>query len=131
MTIAKFYDLPSLGDKKGSLVVLDKSCGVPFDIKRTYYIFGSSADISRGFHAHKALHQIAVCISGSCRMVIDDGTSREDIYLDSPSKAIDLPPRLWHEMHNFSFDCVLLVIASDYYDELDYIRDYVEFKELI
>ncbi len=131
MTIAKLYDFPARGDGQGSLVVMDQSCGVPFDIKRAYYIFGSTKGVSRGFHAHRALHQIAVCITGSCRMVIDDGFSREDAHLDSPSKAIDLPPMLWHEMHDFSTDCVLLVLASDYYDEGDYVRDYFEFKELI
>jgi dTDP-4-dehydrorhamnose 3,5-epimerase-like enzyme len=131
VTIAKLYDFPELGDARGSLVVMDKSCGVPFDIKRAYYIFGTLAGVSRGFHAHKKLHQIAVCITGSCRMVLDDGVSREDVQLNSPFKGINLPPRLWHEMHDFSTDCVLLVLASDYYDEGDYVRDYSEFKELI
>ena len=131
MTIAKLYDFPARGDDRGSLVVMDQSCGVPFDIKRAYYIFGTAKGVSRGFHAHRNLHQIAVCITGSCRMVIDDGVSREDANLYLPSKAIDLPPMLWHEMHDFSTDCVLLVLASDYYDEGDYVRDYSEFKELI
>lgn len=130
MTIAKLYDLPELGDDRGSLVVMDQSCGVPFDIKRVYYIFGTAKGVSRGFHAHRSLHQIAVCITGSCRMVIDDGVSREDAYLDSSSKAIDISPMLWHEMHDFSLDCVLLVLASDYYYEADYIRDYQMFLEM-
>jgi dTDP-4-dehydrorhamnose 3,5-epimerase-like enzyme len=131
VTIAKLYDFPARDDDRGSLVVMDQSCGVPFDIKRAYYLFGTAKEVSRGFHAHRNLHQIAVCITGSCRMVIDDGVSREDFHLESPSKAIDLPPMLWHEMHDFSTDCVLLVLASDYYDEGDYVRDYSEFKELI
>ena len=131
MTIAKLYDFPELGDDRGSLVVMDQSCGVPFDIKRVYYIFGTAKGVSRGFHAHRSLHQLAVCIAGNCRMVIDDGVSRENVYLDSPSKAIDLPPMLWHEMHDFSSDCVLLVLASNYYDEGDYVRDYCDFKEVI
>jgi dTDP-4-dehydrorhamnose 3,5-epimerase-like enzyme len=130
MTMAKLYDFPDLGDDRGSLVVLDQRCGVPFDIKRAYYIFGTSEGISRGFHAHKFLHQIAVCVTGSCIMTIDDGVSREDIYLDSPSKAIDIPPMLWHEMHDFSPECVLLVLASDYYYEDDYIRNYEDFLEM-
>jgi dTDP-4-dehydrorhamnose 3,5-epimerase-like enzyme len=131
VTIAKLYNFPARDDDRGSLVVMDQSCGVPFDIKRAYYLFGTAKEMSRGFHAHRNLHQIAVCITGSCRMVIDDGVSREDFHLESPSKAIDLPPMLWHEMHDFSTDCVLLVLASDYYDEGDYVRDYSEFKELI
>lgn len=131
MTIARLYDFPVLGDDRGSLIVMDKHSGVPFAAKRVYYLFGTAEGESRGFHAHKKLHQIAVCISGRCRMVIDNGLSRENIQLNSPSKAIDLPPMLWHEMHDFSADCILLVLASDYYNEDDYIRDYCQFEELI
>jgi dTDP-4-dehydrorhamnose 3,5-epimerase-like enzyme len=129
MSIVKLYDSLILGDERGSLVVLDKPSGVPFEIKRVYYIFGTTGGVSRGFHAHKKLHQIAFCISGSCRMIVDDGNNKEDFMMDSPSVGIDLSPMLWHEMHDFSADCVLLVIASDEYDEADYIRDYDVFKE--
>ena len=131
MTIAKLYDFPELGDHRGSLIVLDKHSGVPFTVKRVYYLFGAAEGVSRGFHAHKKLHQIAVCISGQCRMVIDNGLSRESIQLNSPFLAIDLPPMLWHEMHDFSTDCILLVLASDYYDEDDYIRAYKDFKKIL
>jgi len=131
MTICKRYEFPELGDDRGSLVVMDKKSGVPFLIKRVYYIFGTVQGTSRGFHAHKKLHQIAVCISGRCRMVLDDGATREDVWLESPRIGIDLPAMLWHEMYDFSTDCVLLVITSDDYDEADYIRDYGEFQELV
>lgn len=127
MSILKLYDFPILGDERGSLVVLDKFSEIPFRMKRVYYLFGMKADVSRGFHAHKKLHQIAFCISGTCRMIIDDGVNREDFIMESPSVGIDLPPMLWHEMHDFSADSVLLVIASDEYDESDYIRNYDEF----
>ena len=129
MTICKKYEFPLLGDERGSLVVMDKQSGVPFSAKRVYYLFGTVQGASRGFHAHKKLHQIAVCISGRCRMVLDDGVVREDVWLDSPTFGVDLPPMLWHEMYDFSSDCVLLVLASDDYDEVDYIRDYSEFKK--
>lgn len=129
MSIVKLYNFPILGDERGSLVVLDKSSGIPFEIKRVYYLFGTKGDVSRGFHAHKKLHQIAFCISGRCRMVVDDGINKEDFLMESPSIGIDLSPMLWHEMHDFSADCVLLVIASDEYDEADYIRDYDSFKK--
>lgn len=127
MTIAKLYNFPLLGDARGSLVVMDKNSGVPFIVKRVYYIFGTEQGQSRGFHAHKNLHQIAICVSGRCRMVLDNGTIRQDVWLDSATLGIDLPPMLWHEMHDFSNDCVLLLLASDYYDESDYIRDYKKF----
>lgn len=131
MSIIKLYDFSILGDERGSMVVLDKSSGIPFDIKRVYYLFGMTGGLSRGFHAHKKLHQIVFCISGSCCLVVDDGITKEDVLLDSPNVGIDLPPMLWHEMHDFTADCVLLVVASDEYDEMDYIRDYEEFKKAL
>tara|TARA_B110000003_G_C16306508_1_gene401011 strand:- start:5 stop:406 length:402 start_codon:yes stop_codon:yes gene_type:complete len=130
MSILKLYDFPILDDERGSLVVLDKFLGVPFKIKRVYYLFGMKGNVSRGFHAHKKLHQIAFCISGTCRMIIDNGANREDFIMESPNVGIDLPPMLWHEMHDFSANSILLVIASDEYDESDYIRNYDEFMDL-
>lgn len=130
MTICKAYEFPNLGDERGSLAVMDKYSGVPFDIKRVYYVFKTEKGVSRGFHAHKQLHQIAICLSGSCRMVLDDGVNRENYTLGSSCTGIDLPPMLWHEMHDFTPDCILLVLASDYYYEDDYIREYDKFKEL-
>lgn len=129
MSIYKTYNLVQLGDERGSLIALDKLSGLPFDIKRVYYVFNTKSGVARGFHAHKKLHQMAVCLTGSCRMVLDDGVSRESVIMNSGSVGIDLPPMVWHEMHDFSADCILLVVASDYYDEDDYIRDYQEFKE--
>ena len=114
MSIVKLYDFPILGDERGSLVVLDKTSGLPFEIKRVYYLFGTSRAVSRGFHAHKKLHQIAFCLSGSCRMALDDGVNKEDFLMKSPSIGVNLPPMIWHEMHDFSDDCILLVLASDY-----------------
>ena len=129
MTIVKLYDFPRMGDERGGLVAMDQTSGVPFDIRRVYYVLGTRPGVTRGLHAHKKLHQIAVCVAGSCRMTLDDGVEREDVIMDSSKVAVDLPPMLWHEMHDFSVDCVLLVLASDYYDESDYIRDYIKFKD--
>ena len=131
MSISRLYELSDLGDSRGSLVAVDLLMGLPFDIKRAYYIFGTKTGVVRGFHAHKALHQVAICVSGSCRMVLDDGNLREEVLMDSPVIGIDLPPMLWHEMYEFSQNCVLLVLASDYYDESDYVRDYSDFKKMI
>jgi dTDP-4-dehydrorhamnose 3,5-epimerase-like enzyme len=128
MSICKSYNLKRLGDDRGSLVALDKVSGLPFEVKRAYYVFDIKPDVARGFHAHKKLHQMAVCISGSCLMVLDNGVERECVEMNSNVVGIDLPPMLWHEMHDFSEDCILLVVASDYYDEDDYIRDYAQFK---
>lgn len=131
MSLIRLIDLPILGDERGSLVALESYQTIPFDIKRVYYIFSTQQGVSRGFHAHKQLKQVAVCVSGSCRMVLDNGHLREEIWLDSPSKGILVGDMVWREMHDFSDDCVLLVLASQGYDESDYIRDYTHFKELV
>ena len=131
MGIVNLVEFPILGDERGSLIALEASKNIPFAIKRVYYIFGTKQDVARGFHAHKKLEQIAVCVSGRCRMVLDNGLTRESVWLDSPSKAIYIGSMLWHEMHDFSADCVLLVLASEYYDESDYIRNYEDFLECI
>ena len=129
MSIVRTRRFPNLGDERGALVVLNQLQEIPFTVKRVYYIYGTKDEVSRGFHAHKELHQLAICVSGSCRMVLDDGHSREEVLMQSPEVGVDLPPFLWHEMHDFSSDCVLLVLASDLYDEDDYIRDYEEFLD--
>jgi dTDP-4-dehydrorhamnose 3,5-epimerase-like enzyme len=118
------------GDDRGALISLEENINVPFEIKRVYFIFNTNDGISRGFHAHKDLEQVALCVKGSCRLVLDNGKSRESIILDSPNKGIYIDNGKWREMHDFSEDCVLLVLASKVYDESDYIRDYKEFLRL-
>jgi dTDP-4-dehydrorhamnose 3,5-epimerase-like enzyme len=130
MSIIKLLEFPSLGDERGSLVALETNQQVPFDIKRVYYIFGTQQEVARGFHAHKALEQVAICVSGSCRFILDDGKNRESVILDNPNVGIYIDHLKWREMHDFSDDCVLLVLASELYDEADYIRDYLDFKKL-
>lgn len=131
MSLVEYININALGDMRGQLVVCESMRNVPFDIKRVYYLTGTKGDVSRGFHAHKKLEQVAVCVSGKCLMVLDDGKTKEEAWLDSPVKAIRIDCMIWHEMHHFSADCVLLVMASDYYDEADYIRDYSEFLKVI
>lgn len=131
MSLIQWMNFPSLGDGRGSLVALEGNETVPFDIKRVYYIFGTKAGVARGFHAHKNLKQVAVCVAGKCRMILDDGKTREEAWLDSPTKGLLIEDLTWREMHDFSEDCVLLVLASEHYDESDYIRDYDEFLKQI
>lgn len=130
MNLIKTLDFPPLGDDRGSLVALEAQKTVPFIVRRVYYIFGTKAGISRGFHAHHALHQVAVCVTGKCRIVMDNGTSREEVWLNEPTKGLLIGSLIWHEMHDFSPDCVLLVLASEHYNEADYIRSYEEFKRV-
>lgn len=129
--LVKLVNLPPLGDDRGSLVALEANKTVPFDIKRVYYIFGTKADVARGFHAHKALKQVAVCVTGSCRMLLDDGKHQEEVWLNSPTKGLVIEGLVWREMHDFTPDCVLLVLASEHYDEADYIRDYDDFIKMV
>lgn len=131
MTLLKLIDLKALGDDRGQLSVLEAQKNIPFSIKRVYYLTGMKSDVPRGFHAHKKLEQVAVCVVGKCRMLLDNGKIKEDVWLDSPSKAIRIEPMVWHEMHDFSDGCVLLVLASELYDEADYIRSYEDFIRVI
>ncbi|KAB2823514.1 sugar 3,4-ketoisomerase [Aliivibrio finisterrensis] len=131
MSLIKTIEFDLLGDDRGSLISLEENKNIPFDIKRVYYIFGTEQGVARGFHAHKNLQQIAICVKGSCRFILDNGKCRESIVLDSPSVGLYIDNNKWREMHGFSEDCVLVVLASDYYDEADYIRDYDEFKKAV
>jgi len=130
MGLIRWVDFPPLGDARGSLVALEAEKTVPFPILRVYYIFGTKSGVARGFHAHHALEQVAVCVTGSCRMVLDDGSQREEVRLDSPTKGLYIGNMIWREMHDFSPDCVLLVLASEHYDENDYMRSYKEFQKM-
>ncbi len=130
MSLIKTINFKTLCDDRGSLVALEAHKAVPFEIKRVYYIFGNKPGVSRGFHAHLALQQVAVCVTGKCRIVLDNGTQREEVWLDSSTKGLLIGNLVWREMHDFSPDCVLLVLASEFYDEADYIRSYDDFKGL-
>lgn len=131
MSLINLIEFKTLGDDRGSLISLEQNKNIPFEIKRIYYIFGTKENISRGFHAHKKLRQLAVCVRGSCRFVMDNGTQKEEIILDSPDKGLVIDAMQWHEMHDFSEDCIIIVLANDYYDESDYIRNYENFRSFV
>ena len=111
-------------DERGALSFLESERDISFAIKRVYYIYGSHDSAKRGYHAHKTLQQYLVCTHGQCRILLDDGKGKEIVLLDDPNEGLYIGPNIWHEMYDFSGDAVLLVLASDYYDEADYIRDY-------
>lgn len=125
--LVKRIEFTSFDDDRGSLVTLEATKTVPFDIKRVYYIFDTKLGVARGFHAHKALKQVAVCLTGSCSILLDDGQNKEEVILDSPKEGLLIEGLVWREMHGFTPDCVLMVLASEYYDEADYIRNYDDF----
>ena len=131
MSLIKTINFQPLGDERGSLVALEGNKSVPFDIKRVYYIFGTKEGVSRGFHAHLNLKQVAVCVTGSCRFVLDNGKQREEVVLDKSTIGLLINDLTWREMYDFSPDCVLMVLANEHYDESDYIRDYQEFLKAV
>lgn len=116
------------GDDRGSLISLEHFKNIPFNIKRVYYIFNTSSGVSRGFHAHINLRQVVIAIKGKCDFHIDEGRGMEVFTLNSPCRGVYIDKLTWREMHNFSDDCILMVLASENYDPSDYITNYEEFK---
>tara|TARA_B100000780_G_scaffold266983_1_gene223659 strand:+ start:351 stop:761 length:411 start_codon:yes stop_codon:yes gene_type:complete len=128
----KFVNFTEISDERGKLIIAEGSDHINFNPKRIYYIQDVLGSIERGFHAHKALKQVATCIKGSCSIILDDGCSPiESIKLSKPSIGLIIDPMVWHYMKDFSEDCILLLYANEHYDEEDYIRSYEAFKELV
>ncbi|MBN3144805.1 MULTISPECIES: sugar 3,4-ketoisomerase [Pectobacterium] len=123
----RLIQLQTHGDDRGALVALEQDKNIPFEIKRVYYLFKTKEGVRRGFHAHKALKQVAIAVRGSCRFLLDDGAEKVDILLDNPAQGLLIDSYIWREMYDFSDDCVLMVLADQPYDESDYIRNYDEF----
>jgi len=123
----EIFNFKIIGDERGSLIALEECKNIPFKVKRVYYSYNMAEKTRRGSHAHKTLDQILICVKGSCAILMDDGTEKQEVLLDSPEKGLLVGKMAWHEMYGFSQDCVLLVLASDYYDENDYIRNYERF----
>lgn len=130
MQVVKYTFQPH-GDERGQLIALEEGKDIPFEVKRIYYIFDTIAGVRRGLHAHRSLEQILVCIHGSCKILLDDGTEAEEVVLERSDEGLYVGPGMWRELFDFSPDAVLLVLASELYDESDYIRDYNEFLEAI
>ena len=125
------YHFPWVQDPRGDLTVGEFGRGFPFQPKRYFIVFGVSPGTLRGEHAHKHCHQFLVCAQGSCNALVDDGTTRREIILDSPSFGIHVPPMIWGTQHSYSTDGALLVFASEYYDPNDYIREYGAFQNAL
>lgn len=123
----KIIEVPTVSDTRGKLAVVEKKC-IPFDIKRVYYLYDVPSDSYRGGHAHKKLYQMLVALSGSFEVHVKDGENERKITLNKPDKGLLIVPGIWREIDNFSSGSVCLVLASEEYDESDYIRDYEDFK---
>ena len=124
------YRMPKVPDIRGSLTVGEFDRSIPFEAKRYFMVFEVPSVETRGEHAHRECHQFLICVRGSCAVVADDGINRQEFLLDKPDIGIHLPPMIWGIQYKYSADAVLLVFASHYYDNSDYIRDYSEFCEI-
>lgn len=130
MQVIKYVFQPH-GDDRGQLIALEEYADIPFSIKRVYYMYETGQGVVRGCHAHKSLQQILVCIHGKCKILLDNGCERKVVPLEKPYEGLYVPNNMWREMYDFSMDAVLLVLASEIYDEKDYIRNYDEFLTFV
>ncbi|MCD2260093.1 sugar 3,4-ketoisomerase [Psychroserpens luteolus] len=123
----KIIDIPKITDPRGNLAVIEKDT-IPYPIKRVYYLYDVPSDAYRGGHAHKNQIEFLIALSGSFEVVLDDGVNKKKIMLNKPDKGLLIPTGIWRELENFSSGAVCLVLASDDFDESDYIRNYEDFK---
>ncbi len=127
----KKYTFQKHGDDRGMLIALEQNKDIPFEIKRVYYMYDTVQGVRRGYHAHKQLEQILICIHGSCKILMDNGKEKETVLLDKPYEGLYISNNIWREMYDFSPDAVLMVLASEYYTEDDYIRNYEDFLNFV
>ena len=121
-------EVPKIENSLGNIAVIENNT-IPFEIKRVYYLFDIPSNATRGGHAHKKLQQVLIAISGSFDVVLNNGETHKTVTLNKPDKGLLIENNTWRELENFSSGAVCLVLASNEYDELDYIRDYEEFLE--
>ncbi len=126
-TGCRSFQFKEFGDERGKLVVVEGEIDIPFVINRIFYIYGSDASVIRGKHANRRSEFILINVAGTSKVKIDNGTEQDIIVLDEPNMGIYLPQMVWKDMYDFSKDSILLVLASEHYDETEYIRDYGEF----
>ena len=120
-------DLPKISDPRGNLTFIEEGRHFPFDIKRVYYLYDVPGGAERGGHAHRAMNQMIIAMSGSFDVVLDDGFSRQRYHMNRSYYGLYVSPMVWRELDNFSSGAVLLSLASNYYDESDYYREYADF----
>lgn len=126
-SMTQLIDLPVISDPRGDLTFLEGSRHVPFCIRRVYFLYNVPVDSERGGHAHRELEQVIFALSGSFRIKTDDGEKKSEYWLRNPRQGLHIGQLVWREMDSFSQGAVCMVIASQYYEEKDYYRDYDEF----
>jgi len=127
VNFCKIIELPKISDPRGNLTFVEANQHVPFDIERVYYLYDVPGGAERGGHAHKALHQLIIAMSGSFDVVLDDGKQKKRVHLARSYYGLYVCPMIWRELDNFSSGSVCMVLASNKYEESDYFRDYDEF----
>jgi len=123
----RIIDLPKVSDPRGNLTFIEGMRHIPFEIRRIYYLYDVPGGETRGGHAHRTLEQFLISASGSFDVVVDDGTNRSRIHLERSYYGLYIPSGVWRELDNFSTGSICLVLASEFYTEADYIREYPEF----
>lgn len=126
----KIIELPRIMDPRGNLTFIEADRHAPFAMKRIYYLYDVPGGADRGGHAHKALHQMMIAMSGSFDVILDDGEEKKSFHLNRSYYGLYIPPMMWRDLNNFSSGSVCMVLASAYYEAEDYVRDYQEFLEL-
>ena len=126
----RLVDLPQIHDPRGDLTFIEGGRHVPFEIARVYYLYNVPVDAERGGHAHRDLQQVIFALSGSFRIVVDDGRERKEYWLRDPRRGLYVSQMIWRELDSFSQGAVGMVLASHRYDESDYYRNYSEFLEV-
>ena len=127
LTECRIIDLPKIIDPRGNLTFIETGRHVPYEIKRVYYLYDVPGGAERGGHAHRALHEFIVAMSGSFDVILDDGAQKKRFHLNRSYFGLYVRPMIWRELDNFSSGSVCMVLASNYYDESDYYRNYDEF----
>lgn len=127
LTECKIVDLPKINEPRGNLTFIEGGRHIPFEIKRVYYLYDVPGGAERGGHAHKNLHQLIIAMSGSFDVVLNDGSQKKRFHLNRSYSGIYICPMIWRELDNFSSGSVCMVLASNFYDEADYYRNYEEF----
>lgn len=130
MQVVKYVFQPH-SDERGQLIALEELKDIPFKIKRVYYMYDAAEGVRRGFHAHKKLEQLLICIHGTCKILLDNGLEKKIIPLEKPYEGLYIANDMWREIYDFSPDAILMVLASELYDETDYIRNYDEFLNFV
>lgn len=127
----RLIELPVVHDVRGDLTFVEGENHVPFPIARVYYLYNVPVDAERGGHAHRALQQVVFALSGSFRIIVDDGHQRTGHWLRDPRRGLYIDRLIWREMDSFSQGAVCMVLASLPYDEADYIRSYADFARMV